>query len=95
MVAFSEELSLEWSELRKSMKEERVAFDQSYRDRNPGHDCESKVYAYNGEWFCNHLARARNRHFKKKIDRIEEILCSMVHKPLGERSRTIKQEGHS
>jgi len=30
------------------------------------------------DWFCNHLTNARNRQFKEKIERVDEIISLMV-----------------
>lgn len=74
----TEQLNLEWAELRNVMKEQRLSFDQEYRDRHIDHDCDTKVYAYNGEWFCKHLTMARNNHFKTETKRIDEINSLML-----------------
>lgn len=68
-------LNEEWRGLRKDLKENRREFDDVWREQHKDHNCESKVFACNGEWFCEHLTKARDKHFKEKIERIDEIIC--------------------
>ena len=73
-----EQLNQEWKGLRQELSSDRVKFDQQYRKQHKDHNCNTKVYAYNGEWFCKHLTNSRNMQFKEKIERIDEIICLMV-----------------
>lgn len=73
-----EQLNQEWKDLRQELSKDRVKFDQQYREQNKNHNCNTKVYAHNGEWFCEHLTNSRNKQFKEKIGRIDEIISLMV-----------------
>jgi len=74
----TEHLNQEWKNLRQELSKNRVEFGQQYRNLHKYHNCNSKVYAHNGNWFCNHLTNARNRQFKEKIERVDEIISLMV-----------------
>ena len=71
-------LNQEWEYLRFYLKQQRRPFDDEWRNNNKNHKCDTKVYAYNGEWFCHHLTIARENHFKKELNRIEDIISLMV-----------------
>lgn|GEM_PF-4614447 len=58
-----------WDEI----KEKRKGFDDDWRKHNENHNCSTKVYAYNGEWFCEHLTRARDTQFKSLLQEEEKI----------------------
>lgn len=64
-----------WNELR----EQRIIFDKEWRKKNINHQCKTKVYAYNGEWFCEHLTMARNRKFKDKLQEEENIMFGILN----------------
>ena len=74
----TEHLNQEWKNLRQELSKDRVEFDQQYRNLYKDHNCNSKVYAYNGNWFCKHLTNARNRQFKEKLERVDEIISLMI-----------------
>lgn len=78
MSKYINELNQEWKSLRQELKDNRRQFDDGWRKRNENHNCDSKVTASNGEWFCGHLTKARNKHFKTKIQRIDNIVCSII-----------------
>lgn len=71
-------LNNEWAELRKHLTEKRIEFDKDYRERNQKHSCKSKVYAYTGRWFCEHLSLARAKKFNKEIKREQEIIRLLI-----------------
>ena len=72
------QLNQEWKDLRQELSKDRVKFDEQYREQHNGHNCDTKVYAWNGNWFCKHLSQARNNKFRDKLNRIEEIISSMI-----------------
>lgn len=73
-----EQLNQEWKDLRQELSKDRVMFDEQYRNHHKDHNCDTKVYAWNGNWFCKHITQARNKKFKDKIERIEQIISLMV-----------------
>ena len=74
----TEQLNQEWKDLRQELSKDRIMFDQQYRNHYKNHNCNTKVYAHNGEWFCKHLTKARNSQFKNKFERIDEIICLII-----------------
>ncbi len=75
----TEQLNQEWKQLRNDLKEKRIIFDEEYRKKHRNHNCNTKVYAWNGNWFCHHLTMARNREFQEEIKKIEKIISSMIY----------------
>ena len=73
-----EQLNEEWKDLRQELSKDRVIFDKQYRNQHKYHNCDTRVYDWNGNWFCRHLTRARNKEFKGKLERIENIISSML-----------------
>ena len=74
----TEELNQEWADLRLEMREQRLAFDRAFRASHQRHNCQTKVVAWNGDWFCGHMTDARNRVFKEQIEKADELICSMI-----------------
>lgn len=75
---FIEELNNEWRDLRKKLKDNRRHFDDEWRDKHRSHDCDTKVHSESGEWFCEHLTLARNKHFKEDANRIDDVVHSII-----------------
>lgn len=73
-----EQLNQEWKDLRQELSKERIKFDEKYRVQRKEHNCDTKVFAWNGNWFCKHLTQARNNKFKDKLNRIEEIYSLFI-----------------
>lgn len=73
-----EKLNQEWKNLRQELNKDRIMFDEQYRNQHKNHNCDTKVYAWNGEWFCKHLTNSRNNQFKEKLKRIDEIISLMI-----------------
>ena len=74
-----EELAKRREEIWKELKEKRFEFDEEWRQKHKDHNCNTKVYAYNGEWFCRHLTEARNRKFKDLIQEEENIVVEITN----------------
>ena len=72
-----EKLNQEWKGLRTKLEEERLKFDEQFRANQQNHECSTKVYAWNGNWFCKHMTKARNRKFKNEIQRTEIIIDAL------------------
>lgn len=85
MDKMTEQLNQEWRNLRKELNEKRIEFDHRYRDIHKSHECSTKVYAHNSNWFCNHMARARNRKFNNEIKRAEMIIDELSTQLLNEK----------
>ena len=73
-----EQLNQEWKDLRHELSNDRIKFDEKYREHYKGHNCDTKVFAWNGNWFCKHLTQARNNKFRNKLNRVEEIISLMI-----------------
>ncbi len=67
-------------EIWKELKDKRREFDDSWRDQHKHHNCDTKVYAENGEWFCHHLTMARNREFKEQLDEEDSLVVDILLK---------------
>ena len=78
MSASIEQLNKEWKNIRQKLREHRLGFDDVWREKNKEHNCPTRVCAENGEWFCEHLTKARNNHFKKEMGRIDSIVGCMI-----------------
>ena len=70
-------LNNKWNGLRKELKNERIVFDDEFRKNNKEHECETKVYSWNGEWFCSHMTQARFNKFRKKINAEDNIVIQL------------------
>ena len=73
-----EQLNQEWKDLRQELNKDRIKFDEQYRTSHQNHECSTKVYAWNGNWFCKHLTQARNNKFKDKLQKVENIIRLII-----------------
>ncbi len=78
MNVFIEQLNKKWEDLREKLEIERINFDKEYREKHRDHECSTKVYSYNGEWFCEHLTKSRYNKLKELILDEEKLICSII-----------------
>lgn len=74
-----EQLNKKWEDLRGKLEIERIKFDNEYREKHKNHECSSKVYSYKGNWFCEHLTKARYNRLKELILKEEKLVCSIIN----------------
>lgn len=80
-----EQLNQEWKDLREGLNKDRIKFDEEYRKQHTYHNCDTKVYAYNGNWFCEHMTKARNKKFMTEIQKAEKIINVLSEQLISEK----------